>query len=182
MSSDDDKILDEERIEIAEECKFESTQTIERDSSSIEIKKIPVCDYCGKKLGDDFSICKIQRCKRKLCSKCSIQDFRNQTICPFDLRTIHPWSRPTFKIALLVANCIDNEGVIHKITRIPKKEVKEKLIFLQEYGYVDRHNFWGYCISEIGLEAIHAWSQLFGGTSDMIQLDEEVKQFVLQHS
>ena len=179
MTFDDEKIIDEERIEIADEGELESTKISqsEHDGRNVETRRITMCDYCLKKLGDDFSLC--FKCRKKLCKRCSI-DFRNRIICPQDLRSIYPLSRESFKVLLLIANSIDNDGVIHKITRIPKKEVMEKLRFLEEAGYVDRHGFWGYCISETGLEAIHAYAQIFGGAGDMVQLDEEIKRFVLQ--
>ena len=83
---------------------------------------------------------------------------------------------------LLIANGIDNDGAIHKMTGIPKKEVGEKVRFLLEAEYVARYHFWGLHISETGLQAIHAYAQIFGGSGDMVQLDEEVKRFVLQQS
>jgi len=177
--SDDEKIIDEERIEIAGEGELESTTTSrnEKDGYSVETKRVPICDYCLKKLGDDFSLC--FKCRKKLCERCSV-DFRNKIICPQDLRSIFPLSRESFKILLLIANSIENVGAINKITKIQKKEVREKLRFLLEAEYVDRHHFWGFCVTESGLEAIHAYSQVFGGAGDMIQLDEEIKRFVLQ--
>ena len=180
MSSEDERVIDEERIEIAEEGEFENTTITQTgsDGRTVETKRIPICDHCLRKLGGDFSLC--YKCRKKLCDKCKVDFRNNKTICPQDLRSIHPWTRQTFKVALLVANSIDNAGIIHKITKIPKNEVMEKLRFLIEGGYMDRHNFFGYCISESGLEAIHAWSQLFRGATDMIQLDEEIKGFVLR--
>lgn len=174
---DDERVIDEERIEVADEGELESTTTSQgEDGHSIETKRIPICDHCLKKLENKFSLCYV--CRKKLCMKCSI-DFRNRTICPQSLRGIHPWSRQTFKVALLVANNIEKEETIHRISGIPRKEVREKLRFLEESGYLDRHRFWGRCISELGIEAIHAYAQIFGGEGDMVQLDEEVKRFVL---
>lgn len=180
MSSDDEKVIDEERIEIAEEGELESNSIAQSDSDgkTIERKRIMVCDYCLRKL-ESFSLC--FKCRKKLCEKCSVS-FRNKIICPQDLRGIFPLSRESFKVLLLIANSIEDVGSIHKITKIPKKEVKEKIRFLLEAGFVDRHHFWGCCVSDTGLEAIHAYSQVFGGMGDMAQLDEEIKRFVLQKS
>jgi hypothetical protein len=178
LSSDDEKVIDEERIEIAEEGELESNSIAQSDSDgkTVERKRIMVCDYCLRKL-ESFSLC--FKCRKKLCEKCSI-NFRNKIICPQDLRGIFPLSRESFKVLLLVANSIENVSAINKIAKIQKKEVREKLRFLLEAGFVDRHHFWGFCISESGLEALHAYSQVFGGTGDMVQLDEEMKRYVLQ--
>lgn len=169
------KIIKEDRIEIAEEGKFESSE-MSKDGSMVKVRRVPVCDHCGNQY-EKFAICK--KCNKKLDRRCSI-DFRKQVICPGCLMGVYPLSRPGFKILLCHANNIRNNGDIHKITGIPKNDINEIVQFLEGSGYLDNHIIRGYILSERGREALSAYSQLWGGTGDMQQLDEEIKRFVLK--
>jgi len=176
-STNEKKIISEERTEIAEEGRLESKE-IAKDNGIVKVKRVPVCDHCGHQLSA-FSICK--KCSKKLDEKCSIE-FRKQVICPDCLRGIYPLSRQGFKVLLAHANDIRNHGDIHKITGIPKKDIKEIVQFLVGSGYLESHIIHGYRVSEGGREALSAYSQLWGGIGDMQHLDEEIKRFVLERS
>lgn len=173
----DKKIISEERTEIAEEGRLESKELSKENSGVVKTTRISVCDSCGHNLqrDDDFFICKT--CGKKLDEDCAI-DFRNQTICPDDLRGVYPLSRPGFKVLLIVANNISDEGNVHRISGIPKKDVKEIIQFLLGSGYVESSLIYGRKTSERGREALSAYAQLWGGRGDMQQLDEEIKRFV----
>ncbi|MEO9310263.1 MAG: hypothetical protein ABI337_08230 [Nitrososphaera sp.] len=169
------KIIKEERTEISEEGQLESSE-MSKENGMVKVKRVPVCDHCGHQLSA-FSICK--KCSKKLDERCSI-DFRKQVICPDCLRGIYPLSRQGFKVLLAHANGIRNHGDIRRITGIPKNDVKEIVQFLLSSGYLESHIIQGYKVSERGREALSAYSQLWGGTGDMQQLDEEIKRFVLE--
>lgn len=168
------KIIKEDRVEIAEEGKLESNE-ISKENGMVKVKRVPVCDHCGHQL-TTFSICK--KCNKKLDERCSI-DFRKQVMCPDCLRGIYPLSRQGFKVLLVHANNIRNHEDIHKITGISKKEVKEIAQFLIGSSYLESHIIHGHSLSERGREALSAYSQLWGGTGDMQQLDEAIRRFVL---
>ncbi|MFY9300178.1 MAG: hypothetical protein WAO91_03180 [Candidatus Nitrosotenuis sp.] len=168
-------VMTEERTEISEEGEFDSTETATVNNATVTTKRIPVCDQCGNKLENSFAVCKEDG--KKLCKNCSIS-FRNRTICPQHLREVYPLSRPAYKVLILVANSIDDANNIHKISHIPKKEVMDILDILVEGGYVEKHAFFRRRITEMGLEAISGYSQIYGNSADMRQLDEEVKEFV----
>lgn len=167
------KIIKEERTEIADEGRLESSE-MSKENGVVKVKRVPVCDHCGQELGK-FSICK--KCNRKLDERCSI-DFRKQIICPDCLRGVYPLSRPGFKVLLCHANDIRNHGDIHRVTGIPKKDVKDIIQFLAGSNYLESHIVQGHSVSERGREALSAYSQLWGETGDMQQLDEEIKRFV----
>lgn len=167
------KIIKEDRVEVAEEGKLESNE-ISKENGMVKVKRVPVCDHCGHQL-TTFSICK--KCNKKLDERCSI-DFRKQVMCPDCLRGIYPLSRQGFKVLLVHANSIRNHEDIHKITGISKKEVKEIVQFLVGSNYLESHIIHDYSLSERGREALSAYSQLWGGTGDMQQLDEEIRRFV----
>ncbi|MDE1764937.1 MAG: hypothetical protein KGI27_01550 [Thaumarchaeota archaeon] len=169
------KIVKEDRTEIAEEGKLESSE-MSKENGMVKVKRVPVCDHCGHQLSA-FSICK--RCSKKLDEKCSIE-FRKQVICPDCLRGIYPLSRQGFKIMLIVANSITNQGDITRISGIPKNDVKEIVQFLIGSGYLESHMIRGHRLSERGREALFAYSQLWGGTGDMQHLDGEIKRFVFE--
>lgn len=169
------KIIKEDRIEIAEEGRLESSE-ISKENGMVKIKRVPVCDHCGHQL-TTFSICK--RCNHKLDEKCSIE-FRKRVFCPDCLQVTNPITRPAFKVLLCYANSIVGNSDVHEMTGISKREVKDIVQFLLGVGYLESSVFHGNSMSEKGREVLSAYSQLWGGTGDMQQLDEEIKRFVLQ--
>lgn len=172
-------VIEEERTEIASEGELESEETSLNNDTVVTIRRVAICDYCTKKK-DIFAICK--KCKKKLCDKCAV-DLRNQVLCPDDLRTILPLSRPAFKVLLLVANDIQGEADMHTLSGIPRKDIKEILTYLKSAGYVESSVIFNRkSPSDMGREAITAYGQIFGGMGEMAQLDRMIERYVLGRS
>lgn len=171
----DKKVIIEERTEIAGEGEFEGSDTSKKDQSIIKTKRIALCDHCNDQLGNDFAVC--HKDGKKLCKKCSVV-FRNRINCPQCIRGMYPLSRHSFKVLLLIANSICNVNDVHTISHVPKKEIKDSVQFLLEGGYIEKAGFFGYKATEMGFEALSVYAQLYGGTGDMQELDEELKGFV----
>lgn len=168
-------IISEERTEVAAEGELENEITETRNNTAIMRHRIPICDYCGRQI-DSFSKC--QRCGKKLCVKCSL-DFRNQVICKQDLQKIFPLSRDAFKVLLVIGNGITNDGHIHKLTGIPKKNLHDMLQYLKGAGYADSSIFGGKMLTEMGREALGCYCQILGDSVDMKSLDEAIMRHVL---
>lgn len=168
-------VVSEEKTEISGEGEFDGVETATINNATVTTRRIPVCDQCGNKLENSFAVCREDG--KKLCKGCSVS-FRNRTICPQHLREVYPLSRPAYKVLILVANSIDDANNIHMLSYIPKKEVRDMLDILVEGGYIEKHGFFRRRITEMGLEAVSGYSQIYGNSADMKQLDEEVKEFV----
>lgn len=176
QSRNDDSVTREERIEVADEGELESTEIVMRDNARTETRRVTLCDQCTKKLGNEkFAIC--HHCRKKLCDECSVE-LRNRTICPQRLMEIYPLSRPAYKILVLVANGIDDVNHIHDISHIPKPEVKAMLGIMTDCGYIEKSGFFHRRITDTGLEAFSGYSQIYGNSVDMRQLDTEMREFV----
>lgn len=180
LENNDHKVITSEKIEVEEEGRLGGSETAKENKTLVKTKRIPVCDHCGEKLESEkhFAVC--HKDGKKLCGKCSIK-FRGKIICPQDLRGILPLSRISFKILVLVANSISNVNALHEISHVPKNDVKQLMQLLLETGYIEGSGFFAYKTTEVGLEAIAAYGQLYGNEADMKELDEELKEFVRRH-
>lgn len=176
---DDRRVIMEERVEVEAEGRLGGTEMAKESQGVVKTRRIPVCDYCGRKLDEKFQFAVCQKDRRKLCPRCSVT-FRNRIICPDDLRSFLPLSRPGFKILLMMANGITDAGDIRKVTRIPKNDVKDIMRFFQQSGYTDRRGLLQVYVTELGMEALACYGQLYGEDADMRELDQELIGFVLR--
>lgn len=170
----DGQVMNEDRIEIAKEGELESETMSKVNESVVTTKRIAMCDYCFGKI-DQLSICK--KCGKKLCEGCSIE-FRNETICLQDLREVHPISRQSFKAILMVANGITGECDMSKLSGIPTDELKGIIDMLRDSGYLTTSFLGGKRLTDIGMEAFYAHSQVLGGKDDMKDLDIRIEEHV----
>lgn len=173
---DDKKVVMDERTEIEAEGSLGGVETAKENGSVVKTRRVPTCDFCGDKLEDKFAVC--QKCGKKLCSKCAVK-FRNQKVCPQDLRSALPLSRTSFKVLLLIANNIQDTGDIRELSRISKDEIGKCREFISNAGYTETRGLLRTAATELGLEALTCYGQLFGGDPDMLELDQEVREFVL---
>ncbi|MEX2192997.1 MAG: hypothetical protein WD717_06430 [Nitrosarchaeum sp.] len=167
-------VIEEERIEIALPGDLESEEMAEIDDATITTKKIPFCE-CGKKL-EEFFLCHI--CHHKICDGCSVK-FRNRYFCSDDLLKRLPITTQGFKVLLLIANRILGENEMHKLTGIPKNQVKEAVVFLKNYAYIETSMFHKKSVTDFGLECLTAWGQIFGGSDDMGKLDRGIRRHLV---
>lgn len=170
----DGQVMSEDRTEIAKEGDLESETMTKVNDSMVTTKRIAMCDYCFGKI-DQMSMCK--KCGKKLCENCSI-DFRNENICLQDLREIHQISRQAFKVILMVANGITGERDMCKVSGIPTDEVKGIVDMLRDSGYLSTSFLGGKRLTDTGMEAFYAHSQVLGGKDDMKDLDIRIKDYV----
>jgi hypothetical protein len=172
----DGQVMSEDRTEIAKEGELESETMTKVNESMVTTKRIAMCDYCFGKI-DQLSICK--KCGKKLCENCSI-DFRNENICLQDLREIHPISRQSFKIILMIANGITGEHDMSRVSGVPTDELKGIIDVLRDSGYLATSFFGGKRLTDTGMEAFYAHSQVLGGKDDMKDLDIRIEEYVSQ--
>lgn len=167
-------VIEEERIEVASPGDLESEEMVEVDDATITTRKIPFCE-CGKKL-EGFFLCHI--CNHKICDGCSIK-FRNRYFCSNDLLKRLPITTRSFKVLLIIANKIFSENEMHKLTGIPKNQVKEAVGFLKNYAYIETSMFNKKSVTDFGLECLTSWGQIFGGSDEMDQLDRGIRRHLL---
>ena len=176
------RVISEERHELAKEGEFGTTVLTNNEEGTLETKTITICDSCFRKLDidkEEFSVCK--KCKHKLCNRCSIE-FQGEIICKDDLQEIRPMSREQFKVFLMVTKGIEKSKTIWQATGIPRKKVIEVFRSLVDAEYLDKHGFFGYCETSLGLETFYAYKQRYRGDTEIVLLDVEAGEFAGQPS
>jgi len=179
LRQDDKHVIMEERTEVEKEGSLGSNETAQESETIVRTNRVPVCDHCGRKLEQQFSVC--QKDRKKLCKKCSIA-FRGKIICPTDLQSVLPLSRESFKVLVVLANNIDNIGYIEALTHVQKNTIRETMRYLNEAGYIEKSGLFRVRVSELGFEAISAFGQLYSEDADMKELDRGVMEFVRERA
>ena len=166
------KILIEEKQEVADVGDLGGKQTANQDGIIIRTSAIKICNSCGDVIEGKFVVCPVD--KRIACPSCVCR-FNQQNICKECLKNIRPLSKPTYKILLAILNNIDNQKKIHDLTKIPKDDLRDSMIFLKENGYIMRKGLSGYKISESGANILTAYKQVYN-EEDITSLELEIRR------
>jgi hypothetical protein len=97
----------------------------------LKIVRVPVCDACGVRIGEDFTLC--HSCGRKLCGKCCVS-INGRNCCSVCLTENLPLDKQQYKILVAIANNITKSKAICSLTNIPKDEIRVARIQLLNLG------------------------------------------------
>lgn len=107
-------------------------KTLASVSGSIQkIIKIPVCDFCGRKLEQDLTICK--RCGRKVCARCVV-NFNAESLCAHCAAEVFQLNKIDVKVLTCFVCGVNDESSISQITGLSRREIrltKAKLMELE---------------------------------------------------
>lgn len=140
--------------------------------------RIPVCDVCGRALSDKFFVC--HNCGGKLCGRCVI-DFSGEILCLNCLKEELPLNKRNFKVLVAVANGLESLSAISQLIRIKRGEAEQCLQELQDLGLIGQKGlaiFTRTYATDKGLEAIAAYSQIYGRERDVVQFDFELRDYI----
>jgi len=140
--------------------------------------RIPVCDVCGRALSDKFFVC--HNCGGKLCGRCVI-DFSGATLCLSCLKEELPLNKRNFKVLAAVANGLESLSALSELIQIKREEAERALQQLQDLGLTRQKGlaiFTRTYTTDKGLEAIAAYSQIYGRERDVVQFDFELRDYI----
>ena len=151
------------------------------DNRIMRVTRQPVCDSCGKALKIDekeFSIC--HSCGRKLCQQCGIK-YTNTHYCVDCLRRLLPLNKGSYKILVAVANEVTRASIISELTKMPRKNVESCLTELLNANLTVKKGvaiFSKRSVTDLGLEAIAAFREVYGSDDDIAQFDLELRGYL----
>jgi len=173
-----ERVIFDERKVVGSEGELEGKKYLALPGGGIAKEvSVAVCDVCGKKL-DDFFVC--VNCGRKLCDDCAIRH-RNRHVCLECLKEEIPLTKKEYKILVAVANGVTNVGEVSRVTRIRKESVKRGVEELREREFLEKEGFFVFSklfVTDLGMEAIGVYRQVYGGDDDIEQFDLELREFL----
>ena len=157
-------------------------ELLDSNNGLLRIIRVPCCDTCGKRLGEEFILC--CNCRKKLCKECSISH-ENKTYCADCLRKILPISKKSYKVLVCVANDVWMIRKILKISKIKKKEIKVSLEELKNLNLIEKRRMVIFSIHRIthdGLVALYALKQIYGKDEDVKLFNSQLRNYLLKKS
>jgi len=153
------------------------------DNGIVRVTRQPVCDNCGKALRideEEFSIC--HSCGKKLCQECGIR-YSNMFYCLDCLRRIVPLTKGSYKVLVAIANEVTRISVISELTKMPRRNVESCLTELLNTNLTMKKGlaiFSKICVTDLGMEAIAAFREVYGSDDDIAQFDLELRKYLTE--
>lgn len=142
--------------------------------------RVPVCDLCGRAIQGGFYSCRA--CGRKLCTRCVVS-YSGQTLCLECFRQTLPLTKRNFKTLAAVANGLETPAIISQLVQIKRDEAEQSLQELRGLELIGEKGlavFSHIYATDRGLEAIAAYSQVYGRDGDMIQFDQMLRNSLIE--
>jgi len=154
------------------------------DNEITRVTRQPVCDNCGKVLRvdeEEFSVCR--SCgQKKLCKECSVR-YSNASYCVDCLRRAVPLDKTSYKILVAIANKVTRGSTIAELVKVPRKNVEVHLTELTNIDLVMKQGlaiFSRISVTAQGLEAIGVFRGVYGLDEDVLQFDNELREYLAQ--
>lgn len=170
MSEAERKILLERRKEIAAKNVIGGSELFKENGVNVQREILNFC-ICGD-LIEETRIAICQRGGEKLCPGCLIK-YDGKKICIDCFQKEFPLTKQQYKAQICLECGISHVGLIHRLTRIPKKEIKKILEDLRKYGYLEKRLL-SYRITDKGLAVNAAYSVVWNADNDIVLLKSEV--------
>lgn len=153
-------ILDETAI--AESEGLLGGKTLASVSGSIKkFIRLPVCDSCGRRLGEDFTLC--SKCGRKVCDQCVIT-LNAKSLCPQCFSETVPITKSDAKVLLCFACGMRRGEAISEITGLSTREVRSSKLKLMQLELMRKRGVSFLAkveLSEQGREAAEALRRIY---------------------
>jgi len=174
-NSQDSKLIENSRT-VPEEQGELGGQSLSRSAGGgIErVARIPVCDVCGTRLDENFTIC---GCGKKVCEKHAIQS-GPRSLCVECLIDAVPLTKRSYKVLVAIANGVQDKKTIAKLARISKEDVKVALTELAALGFIAKTGWFIFAKNEAadsGIHAIGMFRNVYGGDEDVVLFDLELR-------
>lgn len=174
-------------VQSEEQMILDETNVVERrglggrtvlGSSKGGIKKnirLPFCYVSSRNLGDNITIC--EECGNP-CSPEYTVNFDGISRCLKCLQQKFP--KRTFKVLCCT---LLSKKQIHKITRIPKHEIKPTLLELEKHGLIVKKGiiFRHFELTDVGKEFLYLYSRVYR-EEDVIEIHEKIREHTAQQT
>lgn len=144
------------------------------------VTRVPVCDICGGRLGENFTIC---GCGRKVCEEHAIQ-YGYENVCVKCLIETVPLTKRAYKVLVAITNGINGfltKKKVARLARVDKKDVKAAMQELTQLGFIAKRGWFLFGRNEatdMGINAVGVFRKVYGDDEDVVLFDVELQSYL----